>query len=120
VVHVRTRADRLVYEARSGGLNAARVTGPSLSDTTRSFLWARTNNGSGRGNRIVRYGIASRTFAYGQGSARWTSTSWAGGPLGLITSISFDNTCFTGPPGSPGPSICSISSTGTVRFDLEP
>ena len=120
VVTTATHADRLVYEARSGGANSARVTDPSLSDTTRSFIWARTNNGSGTGNRIIRYGIASRTFAYGQGSSRWTSTSWAGGGLGLITSASLDGTCFPGSDESPGASVCRIAATGPVRFDLRP
>jgi hypothetical protein len=120
VVTLRTRADRLVYEARSGGANAARVTGPSLGSTARSFLWARTNDGSGTGNRIVRYGIASRRSAYGQGSSRWTSTSWAGGALGLITASSVDGTCFPGVDESPAASVCRVAATGPVRFHPEP
>jgi hypothetical protein len=120
VVHLRTGSVRLVYEARSGGANSAQVTGPSLSQTGRSFLWARTNNGSGTGNRIVRYGIASRSFAYGQGSSRWTSTSWAGGVLGMLTSASFDGTCFPGSDESPDASACQVTLTGPVRFDLNP
>jgi hypothetical protein len=119
VVTLAGGADRLVYEARSGGANAARVTGPSLNHTTRSFVWARTNNGSGTGNRIIRYGIASRTFAYGQGSSRWTSSSWADGALGLITSTSADGTCFPGADESPGASVCRVAATGPVRFDLD-
>jgi hypothetical protein len=119
VVTLSSRADRLVYEARSGGANSARVTGPSLSDSTKSFLWARTNNGSGTGNRIVRYAIASRAFTYGQGSSRWTSTSWAGGALGLITAASLDGTCFPGVDQSPAASVCRVAATGPVRFDLE-
>jgi hypothetical protein len=120
VVTVATRADRLVYEARSGGANAARVTGPSLSDSGKSFLWARTNNGSGTGNRIVRYGIAARDLSYGQGSSRWTSTSWAGGALGLITASSLDGTCFPGADESPAASVCHVAATGPVRFDPVP
>jgi hypothetical protein len=118
VVDVHGRRDRLVYEARSGGANSAQITAPSLSDSTRSFLWARTNEGSGTGNRIVRYGIASHTFAYGLGSRRWTSTSWAGGELGMITSVSVDGTCFPGADESPAASVCRIAATGPVRFDL--
>ncbi len=120
VVHLRTGADRLAYEARSGGANTARVTGPSLNHTTRSFIWARTNSGSGTGNRIVRYGIASRTLAYGQGSSRWTSSSWADGDLGLLTAASIDGTCFPGSDESPGASVCRIALTGPVRFDRNP
>ena len=120
MVTLRSGADRLVYEARSGGANAARVTDPSLSQTARSFLWARTNSGSGTGNRIIRYGIASREFAYAQGSSRWTSTSWAGGDLGMFTSTSIEATCFPGSDETPGASVCRVALTGPVRFGLEP
>jgi len=121
VVDLRSGRDRLAYEARSGGANAARVTGPSLNHTTRSFIWARTNSGSGTGNRIIRYGIASRTLAYAQGSSRWTSTSWANAGLGLLWATSIEgDTCFPGSDESPGASVCRVGLTGPVRFDMRP
>src|SRR5262249_48707013 len=74
-VHARTwragGSDKRVYRAKSGGANVANITGPSLSDTAASFFWARTNDGSETGNRVVRYTISSGKLAYAIGSRRY-------------------------------------------------
>ena len=49
------------------------------------FLWARTNMGSGRGNRLVRYTLRGSKLAYAPGSPHYISTGWAGATLGAVT-----------------------------------
>src|SRR3954447_9506349 len=122
-VHVRTLkvrgSDKLVYHARSGGANFANVTGPSLSDTAVSFFWARTNQGSGTGNRIVRYSITTGKLSYALGSSRYQYAAWASQALGMA--VMFD-------PSSTGtcsanvnqPGACTVQLTGPLRFDAKP
>lgn len=122
-VHVRTLrtggADKRVYHARSGGANFANVTGPSLSDTAASFMWARTNLGSGTGNRIVRYSITTGKLSYALGSPRYAYAAWASQALGMA--VMFD-------PSSTGtcsanvnqPGACTVQLTGRLRFDATP
>ena len=79
-VHVRTISgsrDTKVYVARSGGANSPQVTRPSLTEDGKAFVWARTNNGSGSGNRLVRYALSSGKFSYAIGKSTWISTGWA-------------------------------------------
>jgi len=126
-VHVRTLrtggSDRLVYRARSGGLNAANIAGLSLSDTASSFMWARTNQGSGRGNRLIRYGINTGRLAYAVGSPRWTSTAWASQALGAAVMIDASGTggsCFANVNDPPPATRCSVQLTGHVSFTAGP
>jgi hypothetical protein len=122
-VHVRTlRAgggDRLVYRSRSGGANAASIAGLSLSDTAASFLWARTNLGSGAGNRIVRYSISSGRLAYALGSSRYQSSAWASQALGMAVVVdpSSTGTCSN---NVDAPGACTVALTGPLRFDATP
>jgi hypothetical protein len=120
VVHLRTGRDRLVHRARSGGANIAHVTAPTLTDSTRSFVWARTNLGAGAGNRIVQYRIASGRLAFAPGSSRWGSTAWAGGDLGLAAAGEIEGTCFPDADASPAASVCRVTVTGPVRFRARP
>ncbi|HEX2102699.1 MAG TPA: hypothetical protein VHF51_03560 [Solirubrobacteraceae bacterium] len=126
-VHVRSlRAgglDRRVYRARSGGLNAANIAGLSLSDTGASFMWARTNQGSGAGNRLIRYTISSGRLAYARGSARWTSTAWASQALGAAVMVDASGTggsCFANVNDPPQATLCSVQLTGHVSFTAGP
>jgi hypothetical protein len=125
-VHVRTLrvngSDKRVYRARSGGANFANVTGPSLSDTASSFMWARTNQGSGTGNRLIRYGINTGRLAYAVGSSRWTSTAWASQALGaaVMVDASGTGTCFANVNDPPQATRCSVQLTGHVAFTAGP
>jgi hypothetical protein len=125
-VHVRTlRAggtDRLVYRARSGGANAAGIAGLSLSDSAASFMWARTNQGSGTGNRLIRYSINTGRLAYALGSSRWTSTAWASQALGAAVMVdgSGTGTCFGNVNDPPSATRCSVQLTGHVSFTAGP
>ena len=76
-----------MYRAKSGGANFANITGPSLSDTAASFMWARTNDGSETGNRIVRYTISSGKLAYAIGSRLYQYTAWASQAFGIAAVV---------------------------------
>jgi hypothetical protein len=125
-VHVRTAraggSDRRVYRATSGGANFANVTGPSLSDTASSFMWARTNQGSGTGNRLIRYGINTGRLSYAVGSSRWTSTAWASQSLGaaVMVDASGTGTCFGNVNDPPQATRCSVQLTGHLSFTAGP
>ena len=123
-VHVRnlsTRHDQVVYRATSGGANFANVTRPSFIEVPDAFVWARTNLGSGTGNRLVRYALRGSKLAYAQGSSRWASTAWAGDQLGAATSSAVDRTgCKFNDNEPDSASICTIDLTGPVTFDLRP
>ena len=49
-----TGPSRVVYRATSGGANAADIVSPSFDAAGTHLYWARTNNGSGTGNRYLR------------------------------------------------------------------
>jgi hypothetical protein len=122
-VHIRTLkaggSDKRVYRSTSGGANAANVTGPALSDTAGSFFWARTNNGSETGNRIVRYRISSGKLAYAIGSRLYQYTTWASQALGIAAVVdpSATGSCSS---NINVPGACTVQLTGPLRFDAAP
>jgi hypothetical protein len=118
--NIRTGADRQVYRARSGGANAADVTRPTYVAQPEGFLWARTNIGSGAGNRLVRYTLSGSKLAYAPGSPRYNATAWAGGSLGAATSGSIDNGETPGACADAGVQYCVVALTGPLRFDRRP
>jgi hypothetical protein len=122
-VHVRTLkaggSDKQVYRAKSGGANFANVTGPSLSDTAASFMWARTNDGSETGNRIVRYTISSGKLAYAIGSRRYQYTAWASQAFGIAAVVDPSGTGDCSPNVNV-PGACTVQLTGPLRFDAKP
>jgi hypothetical protein len=122
-VHVRTLkrggSDTRVYRARSGGANAANITGISLSDTAASFMWGRTNNGSETGNRIVRYTISSGRLAYAVGSRLYQYTAWASQSLGIAAVVDPSSTGSCS-PNINVPGACTVQVTGPLRFDARP
>ena len=117
--NLRTGADRQVYRAVSGGANWANTTRPSYVASPAGFVWARTNNGSGTGNRLVRYTLRGSQLSYAPGSPRWRSTAWVGDALGAVTSGSLDgetrSACTDG-----GVNYCQITFTGPLQFNLRP
>lgn len=123
---LRSGADKDVYEAVSGGANAAEVTRPTYVDGDDGFLWARTNLGSGKGNRIIRYFGDGSELAYAQGSPDYGSTAWAGRNLGVATARSLEHnddasrrtvgdSCGYGEEH-----YCRVDLTGALRFGLKP
>ncbi|HEV2774271.1 MAG TPA: hypothetical protein VGV90_01645 [Solirubrobacteraceae bacterium] len=117
--NLRTGADRRVYRAVSGGANWANTTRPTYIADPAAFVWARTNNGSGTGNRIVRYTLRGSQLGYAPGSPRYRSTAWAGDALGAVTSGSLDGetqgACTDG-----GVNYCQVTLTGPLQFNLRP
>ena len=124
VRNLRSGADRSVYRARSGGANAAGVTRPTYVASPQGFLWARTNLGSGTGNRLVRYTLRGSRLTYAAGSPRYNSTAWAGAKLGAATASSIDAGESQG--GCPDNvmnatvNYCKVEVTGPLTFDLGP
>jgi hypothetical protein len=122
-MHIRnlsTGADRVVYRARSGGANFANITRASYVAKPAGFLWARTNIGSGRGNRIVRYTLRGSKLDYAQGKSRYISTAWANATLGVVTTSTLaanetPDTCIDGDLD-----YCGVMLTGPLTFGLKP
>jgi hypothetical protein len=123
LVHVRnisTGHDQVVYRATSGGANFAGITKPAYSADFNGFLWARTNLGSGTGNRLVRYQLTGSKLSYAQGSPRYNSTSWASPQLGAATSSSLDGSDSPGACEDAGVNHCQVTLTGPLSFTLRP
>lgn len=118
--NLRTGADRQVYRAVSGGANAANVTRPAYVAKPDGFLWARTNNGSGAGNRIVRYALSGSKPSYALGSPRYSSTAWAGDALGVAIASSLGGEESQGACVDIGTSSCTVGLTGPLQFNLKP
>jgi hypothetical protein len=118
--NIRTGADRMVYRAKSGGANGAGVTRPTYVARPEGFLWARTNNGSGTGNRLVRYTLRGSKLTYALGSPRYNSTAWAGRTLGAATASSLDGGESQGACADNAIDYCQITVTGPLQFDRKP
>ena len=90
-----------------------------------AFLWARTNVGSGSGNRLVRYTLKGGKLDSAAGSMSFISTAWANETLGAVTtsvsggSESADSTkpgaCTDG-----AVRYCDIVLTGPLSFGPTP
>jgi len=84
---IRTGRDRAIYRASSGGANFANVTRPSFSADGAELYWNRTNQGSGRGNRVVRYTVADGELAYARSRADVISSAWGGEETGMALAL---------------------------------
>jgi hypothetical protein len=118
--NLRTGAERQVYRAVSGGANAANVTRPTNVTEPEGFVWARTNNGSGAGNRLVRYTLRGSRLTFATGSPRYNSTAWAGAALGAATSTSLSGEETPGGCADAGVFWCRVELTGPLSFTLRP
>lgn len=119
VRNLRTSADRPVYRAVSGGANFANITRPTWMAEPAGFFWARTNQGSGRGNRLIRYTLRGSRLSYAKGSAMLNSTAWAGAALGAVVTSSL--TGDVSPQGcAEAANLCRVELTGPLQFNLGP
>ena len=119
VRNLRTGADRQVYRAVSGGANFADTTRPTYVGSPAGFMWARTNNGSGTGNRLVRYTLRGSELSYAQGSPFYRSTAWAGEALGAVTTGTLDGAT-QGACTEADVNYCQVQLTGPLQFNLRP
>ncbi|MGI8623167.1 MAG: hypothetical protein ACR2NB_06695 [Solirubrobacteraceae bacterium] len=119
-----TGRDQVLAHANSGGLNDASITKPSYTGEPASFVWARTNSGSGTGNRIVRYTLRTGAFSYAQGSPRYASTAWVNDRLGAAISAAIDATTIDTDGKNEcrdaGVELCRVAYTGPLSFALRP
>lgn len=117
--NIRTGHDNAVYRAASGGANTAAVTKPSFTDDLKAFVWARTNMGSGMGNRVIKYTLRTGKLSYAQGDTRYATTAWAGDTLGAAFSTAeiprTNQSC-----EDAGVSYCTVGVTGPLSFTLTP
>ena len=119
---LRTHRLRSHYAALSGGANVAGIAGLSVSDTLKSFVWARTNIGSGAGNRLVRLTISDGRLTYARGSSLYVSSAWASPSLGAAVMVdgSGTGTCFGDIDDPPELTDCSVEVTGPITWFARP
>jgi hypothetical protein len=115
--NLRTGTVRNVYRAASGGANAANITRPAATDSLRGFVFVRTNQGSGTGNRIIRLDL-SGDLTMAQGTGREIASSWASNALGAVVVIdrSATGTCFGNILEMPEQAACDVRLTGPLAF----
>ena len=90
------------------GWDQTGVTRPTYVDRPEGFVWARTNDASNTGNRIVRYTLHGSRLSYATGTPNYNSSAWAGRtccgmPLITTPALSPFSICVTGrdpPPGT--------------------
>lgn len=116
-----TKADRQIYKAVSGGANFARATRPTYVAKPAGFFWARTNQGSGAGNRFIRYILRSSKLTYAKGvKPRYNSTAWAGTAIGAIAATTLEGGESVGNCVDAGVNYCQVELTGPLTFDAGP
>lgn len=115
--NLKTGADRQVYRAVSGGANYANTTRPTYVVSPQGFMWVRTNQGSGTGNRFVRYTLRGSKLAYAKGSSVFAvSSAWAGNLLGAATSTALADTACD----DAGVHYCQVGLSGPLQFTATP
>jgi hypothetical protein len=67
---------RWIFAVGSGGANFGQLVTPSVAG--RSVYFARTNEGSGRGNNLFRYDLRTRRLFSARGTSRAESVTWLG------------------------------------------
>lgn len=120
---LRSALEAIVYTARSGGANFANITGASFDADGSHLYWARTNQGSGTGNRLIRYTVSSRRLAYAQGRTDLLQTGWLGGAEQLAFSTSAfgaEGFCHESARDPQERSDCRLLTSGPVRWHAEP
>ena len=120
VRNIRTGRDGIVSRASSGLMSQANITRPNLETDLGGFVWARTNIGSGMGNRLVRYRLRGSKLSYAKASPTWNSTAWAGTALGAATASSLTGGETQGACEDAGVNYCKVQLTGPVSFTLRP
>ena len=109
------------YTAQSGGANFANATGPTWDPFSGLLYFARTNDGSGQGNRFVRWSHATHRLSYAQGDPRANQTAWISPAAGLFVADALaDDACLGNLNDPPEKSFCRLYTTGPLSFTARP
>jgi hypothetical protein len=80
-------------------------------------MWVRTNQGSGTGNRFVRYTLRGSKLEYARGSSVFSvSSAWAGNLLGAATATALADTACD----DAGVHYCEVGLSGPLQFSATP
>lgn len=121
VLDLDERASVNAYTATSGGANHADITRPSWDAFGGLLYFARTNTGSGRGNRFVRWSHATRRLTYVTGDRQADSTAWISPAAGLFVADAVtDDACLADVNDTPDTSRCRLYTTGPLSFTAQP
>ena len=109
------------YTAQSGGANFANVTGPSWDPFSGLLYVVRTNDGSGQGNRIVRWSHATHRLSYAQGDRFAADSAWIAPSAGLFVADALGHdACLDNLNDPPEKSLCRLYTTGPLSFTAKP
>ena len=97
---------RHVFAVGSGGANFGQLVTPNVSG--RSVYFARTNDGSGQGNRFFRYDLRTQRLFAARGTSRAQSVTWLGDRFLLSRTSS----------GCAGPPLRDPTATPTCELVL--
>ena len=122
VLDLRATSSRNAYTATSGGANFANVTRPSWDEFSGLLYFARTNNGSGAGNRFVRWSHASHRLTYATGDRAAAATAWIAPARGLFVADAIEQSaCLNNAvTDTPDQSQCRLYTTGPLSFTAAP
>ena len=122
VLDLRATSSRNAYTATSGGANFANVTRPSWDESSGLLYFARTNNGSGAGNRFVRWSHASHRLTYATGDRAAAATAWIAPARGLFVADAIEQSgCLNNAvTDTPDQSQCRLYTTGPLSFTAAP
>ena len=122
VLDLRATSSRNAYTAVSGGANFANVTRPSWDEFSGLLYFARTNNGSGAGNRFVRWSHASHRLTYALGDRAAAATAWIAPARGLFVADAIEQSaCLNNAvTDTPDKSRCQLYETGPLSFTARP
>jgi hypothetical protein len=109
------------YTATSGGADDARVTRPSWDPFSGLLYFARTNDGSGQGNRFVRWSHATHRLGYATGDRLAATSAWIAPSAGLFVGDALaQTTCLGNVNDPPAKSVCRLYTTGPLSFTASP
>lgn len=121
VLDLDARSSVNAYTATSGGANAANVTRPSWDPFSGLLYFARTNDGSGQGNRFVRWSHATRRLSYAAGDRAAETAAWIAPSAGLFVGDALaQDACLGNLNAPPEQSLCRLYTTGPLSFTASP
>jgi hypothetical protein len=109
------------YTAVSGGANFANVTSPSWDPFSGLLYFVRTNDGSGQGNRFVRWSHQTHRTTYAQGDRSAATSAWIAPSSGLFVGDALaQDACQDNAGNTPDQSLCKLYTTGPLSFTAKP